>query len=93
MYLQHRTESRVWSHELPLLATITRAIVATGAGTTPAGMAMALAYEHAPGRYKTVVASEVGTSHEGEALTLLLCAGSWCRNKGSTGWCRTQSRR
>ena len=35
---------------------------------------MALKYEHAPGRYRIVVPSGVGTSQEGEALTLLLCA-------------------
>ena len=51
---------------------ISGAIVATDAGTTPAGMAIALAYEHALGQYKTMVTLGVGTSQEGEALTLLL---------------------
>ena len=43
-----------WFHDLPALAMIHGAIVATGTGTTPAGMAMALAYEHAPGEYTTM---------------------------------------
>ena len=48
------------------------AIVATDANSTPVGMAPTLAYEHAPGRHKTMVTSGVGTSQKGEALTLLL---------------------
>ena len=58
---------------VPPQATISGAIVATNAGSTPAGLLMALAYEHVPGRYKTAVAlgtleSAVGalrTYHEG----------------------------
>ena len=34
---------------------------------------MAIAYESAPGEYTTVTTSGMGTSQEGEALTLLLC--------------------
>ena len=82
MYLQPRTKRGVWFHELPPLATISRAIVATDAGTTPAGMAMALAYDHAPWRYRSVVASGVETSQEGEALTLLLCARQLAAQQG-----------
>ena len=36
-------------------------------------MVMVFAYEHAPGQYNTRVASGVGTSQRGEAMTLLLC--------------------
>ena len=36
-------------HDLPPLTTIRGAIVVTDSSTTPAGMAMALANEHAPG--------------------------------------------
>ena len=43
MYLQPRTEPGIWFHELPPLATIHGAIVATDTRTTRAGMAMALA--------------------------------------------------
>ena len=56
------------------VATIRGAIVATNAGTTPVGMATAFAYGHAPGQYKIVVGSGVGTSKEGEALTRIQCA-------------------
>ena len=70
MYTQPRTEPVIWLHELLQLATISGATVATDAGTT--GMAMALAYEHALGLDKSVVTSGVGTSQDGEALTLLL---------------------
>ena len=73
MYLQPRMQPGIWFHDLPPLATIHGAIVATDAGTTPAGMAMAPAYEHAPGQNMTVTTSGMGTSQEGEALTLLLC--------------------
>ena len=55
----------VWNrefHELSPLATIHGAIIITDAGTTPARMAVALAYEHALERYKTKVASGLGTS-------------------------------
>ena len=38
------------------------AIVATDAGTTLAGMAMALAYEHALGKYTAVATWGMGTS-------------------------------
>ena len=55
------------------VATISVAVIATDAGTTPVGMAMTLAYEHAPGQYSTR-ASGVGISQEGEAMTLLLSA-------------------
>ena len=65
---------RIWFRDLPLLAMIHGAIVATDAGTTPAGMAMALAYEHALGKHTTVATSGVWTSQEAEALTLLLYA-------------------
>ena len=64
----------MWFHDLPPPATIHGAIVATDTGTTRVGMAMALVYEHVPGWYTAVAASGVGTSQEGEALTLLLCA-------------------
>ena len=74
MYLQPHTEPTVLFHELLSLATISEAIVVTNASTPTAGMAMALAYEHAPGRYKTKVALGVGTSQDGEAPTLVLCA-------------------
>ena len=70
MYLQPRTEPGICFHDVPLLATIHGAIVETGTSTTPAGMAMALAYKHAP---RHVAISKVGTSREGEAGTLLLC--------------------
>ena len=73
MCLRPRTEPGTWFHDLPVLAMIHGAIVATDAGTTPASMAMALAYEHAPGEYTTVATLGVGTSQEGEALTVLLC--------------------
>ena len=69
MYLRPRTEPGIWFHRLTPLATIHGAIIATGASTTPAGMRMALAYEHAPGLYTTMTTSGVGTSQEGEALT------------------------
>ena len=70
MYLQPRTEPGIWFHDLPLLATIRGAIVATDAGTTLAGMTMVLAHER---EYTTKITSGIGTSQEGEALTLLLC--------------------
>ena len=52
---------------------ISGAIVATDAGTTPAGMAMALVHEHAPDSTAPGVALGVGISQEGEAMSLLLC--------------------
>ena len=52
---------------MPLPATISKAIVAT-----QVGMLMALAYESAPGEYHTWVASGVGSSQEGEAMSLKL---------------------
>ena len=64
MYLQPRTEPGISFHDLPLLAMIHGAIVATHAATTPAGMAIALAYEHARGEYAVVATSGVGTSQE-----------------------------
>ena len=72
MYLLPQTEPGIWFHDLPPLATIRGAIVATDTGTTPAGMTMALAYERAPGECTTETTSGIGTSQEGEALTLLL---------------------
>ena len=45
--------------------------MAMDAGTTLAGMTMALTYERAPGEYTTETASGIGTSQEGEALTPL----------------------
>ena len=72
MYLQPRTKPGFWFHGALPLATIIGAIMATDAGATTAGMAMALTYEDAPGRYNTRVASRVGTSQESEAMTLLL---------------------
>ena len=45
MYGQPRTEPGIWFHDLPPLATIHGAIVATDASTTPAGMLMAITYE------------------------------------------------
>ena len=72
VYLQPQTELGIWFHYLPSLATIHGAIVVTDAGTTQVGMAMALAYEHAPGQYTTSTTSGVGTSPEWEALIMLL---------------------
>ena len=63
-------EPGVKFYDLQPVATISGAITATNAGTTPEGMAMALAYEHALGQYNTKAASVVGTSQEGEALVL-----------------------
>ena len=63
----------MWFHDLPPLATICGSIVATHAGATSTEMAMALAYESAPGEYITKAASAVRTTQEGEAMTLLLC--------------------
>ena len=71
-YLQ-LTVPGIWFHELLSLATIRGAIVATDAGATLAWKVMVLAYESAPGEYITKVASGVGTSQDGEAMTLLLC--------------------
>ena len=39
-----------------------RSIVATDAGTTPAGMTMALTYERALGEYTTKTTAGIGTS-------------------------------
>ena len=44
------------------------------ASTTPNGVAVVLVYEHKPGQYSAHVALGVGTSQEGEAMTLLLGA-------------------
>ena len=49
-------------HKLLPLAMINKAIVVTDAGTTLAGLAMALTYEHAPGWHRTRVALGPGTS-------------------------------
>ena len=65
IYLQPQTEPGIWYYELVPLAKISGAIEVTNAGTTPAGTAMALAYEHAPGQYKATVTSGVETSQEG----------------------------
>ena len=73
MNLQPRTEPEIWFHDLPPLATICGAIMATDACTTPAGMTMAIAYESARGEYIAVTTSGMGTSQEGEALTPRLC--------------------
>ena len=77
-----RTEPGIWFHELPPLATIHGAIVVTDAGATPAGSAMALAHESAPRECCTQVASGVGTSQEGEAMTLLLCIRRLAQQEG-----------
>ena len=74
-YLQPCAARRVWFHDVPPLATIEGAIVATDAGTTPVGMAMELTYEHESGQRSTRVASGLGTLREGEAMTLLFCVG------------------
>ena len=66
-------EPGIWFHDLPSLATIRGAIVATDAGITHAGMVMALAYKGAPREYHTRVASGVGTFQEGGAMALQLC--------------------
>ena len=54
--MRPRTEPSTWFQDLPPLATISGAIVATDAETTE-GMVMALVYETAPGDYHTWVAS------------------------------------
>ena len=71
MYPQPRTEPGIWFHDLPLLATIQGAIVATNTGTTPVGIKRA--YEREPREYTSETTSGIETSQEGEALTLLLC--------------------
>ena len=81
-------EPGICTHELPPRATIcgaivaTIAIMATNVGATLAGMAIALAYKSAPGEYHTQVASGVGTSQEGEAMTLLLCVRRLAQHEG-----------
>ena len=72
MYPQPWMEPGIWFHDLPPLATIRGAIMATDAGTTPVGMTMVIAYERAPGEYATETASGIGTSQEGKAPALLL---------------------
>ena len=72
-YLQPLTEQGTCFYEWPPLVTIRGAIVATDAGAIPARMVVVLAYESAPGVYNPKVASEVATSQEGEAMTLLPC--------------------
>ena len=49
MYLQPQMELGIWFHDLPPLAMICLLIIVTNAGTTPAGMTMAIAYESALG--------------------------------------------
>ena len=83
MYLQPWTELGIWFHDLPLRATIRGAILATGAGTIPAGMRMVIAYESAPGEYTAVTTLGMGTSQEGEAMTVLLCVGQLASQQGT----------
>ena len=52
----------MWFHEMPPLATISGAIVATDASITLAGMIMALGYESVLAEYCTSGASGMGTS-------------------------------
>ena len=92
VYLQPRMELWIWLHDLPPLARIRRAIVNTDASTTPAGMAMAIAYESAQGEYKTVTPSGVETSQEGEALTVLLYVRQLAAQLATNRWCLTRSR-
>ena len=73
MDLQHRTEPGIWFHDLPPVATIRGAIVASDTGTTPAHMAMVMAYESAQRGYDTMTISGVGTSQERGDMTLMFC--------------------
>ena len=83
MNVQPRTQPGIWLHDLPLLATIGRAIVATNAHTSPASMTMAIAYESAPREFSTVTTTVMGTSQEGEALTMLFNIGQLAAQQGS----------
>ena len=71
--MQHRTERHVWFHDVPPLATISGAVVATDTETTEAGVVMTICVHSAPGEHHPRVASGVRTSHEGEAMVLHLC--------------------
>ena len=64
-------------------ATTQGTIVATDSG--PAGMALALVYEHEPGQYSACVASGLGTAQEGEAMTLLFCVRQLAAQSGALG--------
>ena len=83
MYSQPRREPGKWFHDLPPLVTICEAIVTTDAGTISASRAMVIAHESAQGEYETVTTSGVGTSQEGEALTLLLCVTQLSSQQGT----------
>ena len=73
VYLRPRADPGMWLHEVPLSATMSRAIIATNAGTTPAGMTMAPAYEHAPGWCTVRVASGVGPPRRARPYPIALC--------------------
>ena len=51
LYMQPWIEPGIWFHELPLLAMISGAIIATDIGTTPVGMIMVLTHESTIGKY------------------------------------------
>ena len=84
-YMRPVMELGIWFHELPPLATINGAIIATDASTTVVGMVRVLVHERTRGEYNTRVALGVGTSQEGEAMTLLLYVRWLAPQEGSFG--------